>query len=250
MPDSPIELELSPPIATIALNDPARRNAMTIAMFDALDAAIARITADDQTHAVLLRGNGSVFCAGFDLAAAQRDPELLGTFIMRLSGVLRAIRRMPQIVVAAVNGGAIAGGCALLSACDFVFISAEAKVGYPVHRIGVSPAVTIPTLQLAIGSGAARALLMSGELIDGAQALRLGIATHVSSSDDAVILDAQDHCQALARKGVHALRVTKQWLNELDGSLNDAMFESPARDSASLSRSEESRSLLKEWKKS
>ena len=169
---------------------------------------------------------------------------------MRLSGVLRAIRRMPQIVVAAVSGGAIAGGCALLSACDFVFIAADAKVGYPVHRIGVSPAVTIPTLQLAIGPGAARALLMSGELIDGAEAHRLGIATHVSSSDDAVIRDAQDHCQALARKGVHALRVTKQWLNELDGSLNDAMFESPARDSASLSRSEESRSLLKEWKKS
>jgi enoyl-CoA hydratase/carnithine racemase len=245
-----VEIEIEPPLATVALNDPSRRNAMTLAMFDALDAGIACIAADDSVRVVLLKGNGGVFCAGFDLTATQRDTKLLGTFIIRLSSTLRAIRRLPQIVVAAVNGGAIAGGCALLSACDFVFVSATAKVGYPVHRIGISPAVAIPTLQLAIGSGAARALLMSGELLNGSQAHQLGIATHLSASDEAALADARQHCQALAGKGVEALRATKRWLNELDGSLDDAKFDAAARDSARLSNSREAASLLAKWKAS
>lgn len=242
-----ILLETQQPIATISLNDPSRRNALSMPMFDALDAAVQRIAGDSSLHIILLRGEGSVFCAGFDLAAAVDDPELMAQFIMRLSQLNRSLRRMPQIVVAAVQGAAIAGGCAILSACDFIFASQDATLGYPVHRIGVSPAVTIPTLQQAIGGGAARSLLMGGELITAVEAHRLGLVTHLSSSSATVHADAMAHCRMLAEKGPHALRVTKAWLNELDGSPDDERFDQPARASADMTQTDEARRLLAHW---
>ena len=242
-----VRLEVDGPIASIVLNDAAKRNALGSAMFYALERAIESVTHNDAAHIVLVRGEGSVFCAGFDLAAAETQPELIGEFILRLSAITRAMRRMPQIVVAAVQGVAIAGGCAMLSACDFVFAARDAKFGYPVHRIGVSPAVTIPTLSAMIGDGAARSLLMGGELIDAAEAKRLGLVTHVSESAETCLNDATAHCRALATKGLHALRATKAWLNELDGTLEDLRFDRPAKASATMAQSEEMRMMLAQW---
>lgn len=236
--------QFEPPIATIALNDPSKRNALSLAMFDALDEVIARLTHDDTIHIVLLRGEGLAFCAGFDLAAAVDDPDLLPQFIHRLSGVLRGLRRLPQVVVAAVHGAAIAGGCALVSACDFVFVAPDAKLGYPVHAMGISPAVTIPTLRQALGDGAARALLMSGEIIDGARAREIGLASHLAGSGDGVVQEALAYCRNLAEKGPHAPRVTKAWLNELDGSLDDSRFSRPTNDSARAAQRPEARAML------
>jgi methylglutaconyl-CoA hydratase len=235
------------PVATIVLNDAATRNALSLTMFDALDDAFARLRGDGSTHIVLLRGEGPAFCAGFDLAAAADEPELLPTYIRRLSTLLRAIRRLPQIVVAAVEGAAIAGGCAMLSACDFVFVAPDAKLGYPVHALGISPAVTIATLRLMLGDGAARALLMSGEIVSGAEAFRRGLATHIAQTGQSVDEAAAAHCRALALKGSHALRTTKAWLNELDGSNANSAFDLPAQNSAEESLSSESRTRLAEF---
>jgi methylglutaconyl-CoA hydratase len=234
----------APPIATIALNDPSKRNALSLAMFDALDEALAELARDDAIHTVLLRGEGPAFCAGFDMGAAVDDPQLLPQFILRLSALNRALRRMPQVVVAEVHGAAIAGGCAILSACDFVFVAPDAKLGYPVHAMGISPAVAVPTLRLALGDGATRALLMAGDLISGVEAHRRGLATHVADSSASVHDRANAHCHALAQKGPQALRTTKAWLNELDGSAGDEPFDRPAKDSAAAARATEAQELL------
>lgn len=245
--DDVVTLECRPPQATIVLNDPQRRNALGLAMFDALDAALKRSHEDVAIHIVLLRGEGPAFCAGFDLAAAIAEPALMGDYIHRLSAVNRMLRRMPQVVVAAVHGPAIAGGCAMLSACDFVVVAPDAKLGYPVHRLGVSPAVTIPTLAQAVGHGAARELLIHGELIDGRTAHRLGLATHLAGSDESVLNEAEQMCKTLAAKGPHALRVTKRWLNELDGSLDDGVFDGCARASAQIASGDEAQNMLRRW---
>lgn len=231
-------------VATIALNDPLKRNALSLAMFDALDAAVSHIASDDSTHVVIVRGEGPVFCAGFDLAACVDDSSLLPQFIRRLSAINRSLRRMPQVVVAAVHGAAIAGGCAMLSACDFVIAAPDATLGYPVHAIGISPAVTIPTLRLALGDGAARTLLMSGELIDGVEAHRRGLASHVAASSASLLDEALAFATGLSHKGVAALRTTKAWLNQLDGSLDDAMFASAAEDSAAAAGRDEAQAML------
>lgn len=239
-----IEFEFHERYASIRLNDPAKRNALSIAMFDALDEALARIEQDETVQTLLLTGNGSVFCAGFDLAAAVEKHALLREYIVRLSALNRALRRLPQVVIAAVHGAAIAGGCALLSACDVVIASPDAKLGYPVHPIGVSPAVTIPTLQQAIGAAGARALLMEGDLISGRRAHEIGLVTHLASSADTLSDEAHGLAKQLASKPPHAMRVTKAWLNELDGSLDDAIFDRPADASAAAADTDEAREML------
>jgi methylglutaconyl-CoA hydratase len=241
MTTGPVQVQARGNVATVTLNDPDRRNALGSAMFDALEMALGEIAASRNAVVVLLRGNGRCFCAGFDLAAAARDPAVMGTYIERLSGLLRAVRRLPQVTVAAVHGAAIAGGCAIVSACDLVVVSATARLGYPVHRIGVSPAVTIPTLQQAVGPGPARALLLGGEPVDGRTAHRIGLASHLSRDDRSTLADADALCETLAARGPDALRATKAWLNELEGTLDDRQFDGPMRDTAALARGDEAR---------
>ena len=244
MENGPVQTELDGHVATVAMNDPDRRNALGLAMFDALDEAIDAVSSNDAVHVVLLCGRGKSFCAGFDLTAAKEDPAIMGIFIRRLSGVLRSLRRSPQPVVAAVHGAAIAGGCALVSACDLVVVSATATLGYPVHALGVSPAVTIPTLMPAIGAGAARALLMGGALIDGAGAKRIGLADRLSPDDAGVERDARELCNTIAAHGTTAVRATKAWLNELEGALDDTRFDGPMQATAELAAGKESQAML------
>lgn len=245
MPEDLVTLKRDDNFAVLTLNDPERRNALGTAMFDELEKALTSLETDESIHVILLRGAGSVFCTGFDLGSAVEKPELMGRYIDRLSRINRRVRRLGPVVVVAVQGAAIAGGCALLSACDFVFISPDAKVGYPVHPIGVSPAVTIPTLQVAIGPGAARALLLGGVLIDGTAAKHIGLATHLAQSEDTVNDEAMALCRMLAKKPPGAMRYTKAWLNELDGSLDDDRFDPPARESSELTSGKEAADMLR-----
>ncbi|MHC4948445.1 MAG: enoyl-CoA hydratase/isomerase family protein [Planctomycetota bacterium] len=250
MSTEPVLVEITPPVAHITLNDPDRRNAMTIAMFDALDAALGRVAGADDVRVAILGGRGRVFCAGFDLAAAVEDRGLMARFIERLSRLNRGLRRLPQPVVAAVRGAAIAGGCAATSACDLVCASATTRFGYPVHPIGVSPGVTIPTLSQAIGAGAARALLMEGRLIDGVEAHRRGLVSHLVDTDDDVAGEVDALARRLAGHGPVAMRATKAWLNELDGSLDDARFDGCAAGTAAAAGTDESVALLHAfWKR-
>jgi len=231
---------------TITLNDPERRNAMSIALFDGLDDIIGQLQAEDDADIIIVRGAGKAFCAGFDLGAAVEEPECMATFIRRLSEVIRRLRRLPGIVVMAVHGAAIAGGCALVTAGDVVIVTRDAKLGYPVHAIGVSPAVTTPSLSMAIGDGPARAMLLGGELITGDTAGEIGLATHVveaAAFDDAV----QSIVDRLLTSGANARRMTKSWLNTLDGSDENARFDGPAEGSCDLTTTEESRALLERF---
>jgi enoyl-CoA hydratase/carnithine racemase len=239
-----VNATLDPPIAVLALDDPARRNALSLAMFDSLDETLGDLAARAEVNVVILRGEGKAFCAGFDLNAVVNHPALMATFIRRLSAVNRALRRLPQVVVIAAHGVAIAGGCAILSAGDLVVVSRETKLGYPVHRIGVSPAVTIPTLQQAIAPGAARALLMSGAIINGESAHRLGLASHLVDRDADVLDRALEISRTIASHGPNALRITKHWMNELDGSLDDTIFEGPVDGSSPLATRDEAIAML------
>lgn len=239
-----VELDQSSPVAEIVLRDPARRNVLDRAMFDALDAAIASVARRDDLAALVIRGEGPAFCAGFDLAAVVEDPATMGLFLGRLSSLNRSLRRLAIPVIAAVHGAALAGGCAILSACDFVVVAPDATLGYPVHRIGVSPAVNAPFLITALGPGATRSLLVSGDLVDGVAAHRLGLATHVAHSAGTVVDESRTLGRGLAEKGQVALRATKRWLNELDGSLRDNVFDDAVAASMSLVAGEEARAML------
>ncbi len=234
-------------VLRITLMDPTKRNALSVAMFDALDDALS--ATNGETRCVLLRGEGKVFCAGFDMKACVDNLEVLKTYILRLNKLIRSLRVLAVPVVACAHGAAIAGGCAVLTGCDFVVGSKESKYGYPVHQIGISPAVTIPTLSQKLGEGQARALTLGGEIIDGEKALSMGLLTHVEKTNDAAQKRALELAENLASKPPVALQATKQWLNELDGSLDDERNSAPAIQSASSLGEETKRLLNKLWKK-
>jgi methylglutaconyl-CoA hydratase len=231
----------------ITLNDPKRRNALGIEMFTEFDLALLKCR--DDTRCVLLAGEGSVFCSGFDMKACVDDLSMLKTYIVRLSKLIRSLRRLPVPVVVAAHGAAIAGGCALLTGCDFIVGSSDGTYGYPVHQLGISPAVTIPTLFQKLGEGRARSMILGGELMHGVDALACGLLTHVEETAQDTKSRAIAFAESLAQKSPHALQTTKRWLNELDGSLEDDWFDAPAMHSSSSIGDETQELLNQSWKK-
>jgi len=234
-------------VLRVTLQDAKKRNALGVEMFDAIDGALQSL--DGQTRCVLLAGEGPVFCAGFDMKACVDNIEVLEIYILRLSKLIRTLRRVSVPVVVAAHGAAIAGGCAVLTGCDFVVGSKEAKYGYPVHQIGISPAVTIPTLFQKVGEGRARSLSLSGEIIYGSDAYAIGLLSHLEETDTQAIAIASALAMELSKKPPIALQATKRWLNELDGSLDDERFDLPAIQSSSSLGEETERMLRQLWEK-
>ena len=218
---------------TITLNNAPMRNAMSTAMFDGLEDAIERAKASaqrDETLVVILRGAGKAFCSGFDLAECVNDNTMLEQFVRRLGEISSTLRTMPAIVIAQVQGPALAGGCAIVAACDIVCASDSASFGYPVHRIGVSPAVSLPTLMATIGFGGARSLALSGEIIDAQRAKALGLVQFVECDESALAGRVAALVDALLLKGPQALRATKMWLNQIDGTSPEGFLGSRVHD--------------------
>lgn len=214
-------------------------------------AADERLLAPDGTatgaDVAVLRGEGQSFCAGFDLAACAEEPALLRAFVVELSRTVQSLRALGIPVIAQVQGSALAGGCALLAGCDFVVVAPDAQLGYPVHRIGVSPAVTLPALMANAGPGAARAVTVGGRIHEGAEAVRVGLATHCARSAASLQDEVDALADLVAGKGPRALRATKRWLNELDGSNDDGPFAHAAEASAAAAEGDEFARMLGEF---
>ncbi len=228
-------------LATVTLADPDRRNVMGPPLFDGLEAALLHLEAltaatrfhplretppTDAVRVVMVRAAGSAFCSGFDLGLLADDPDpaqpLLASFLKRLAGCMRRLRALPSVNVAVVQGPALAGGCGLAMACDLVVGSPAARFGYPVHAIGLSPAVSGPMLDARVGSGVTRAMFQSGEILDAAAAMRTGLLHRLSVDDAGLDAAVMETAAALLAKGAHALAATKRWLNDLDASVDPA----------------------------
>jgi len=218
----------------VVLSRPERRNALTPAMLDELASSIERAS---EANALLLLGEGKVFCAGFDLelCIGNDGDTNLRRLLEGLSRCIAAMRALPCPVVVGVQGAAIAGGCALLGGGDVVIAHPQAKLGYPVTRLGISPAVSAPFI--AAPPGQARRLLLDPGLIDGTRAHAIGLAHELHDEPAA---HAMTVAESLAAKPTHALAATKRWLNECsptDGTRG-------LKTSRSLVGNEESRRLL------
>ena len=126
-------------VASVTLCDAARRNALSTAMFADFTHALDELqSTTPQPTVLILRSEGAHFCSGFDLAAIVQAPLLAIELLASLSHIIRRLKRLDAIVIAEVRGAALAGGCALLTACDFVVAAPDAQLGYPTHRIGIA----------------------------------------------------------------------------------------------------------------
>lgn len=188
----PLTVEtIRPGVALLTLARPERRNALSIALVTALVRELESLHARRAARVVILRGAGPVFSAGLDLAEAA-DATLVEESARRVSAALHALRHSPLVSIAAVHGGAYAGGAGLMAACDIAVAAADARIGFPEARRGLLPALVCEALREKVRGGDLADLFLVGEPIDAARAREIGLVQRVvpveSLLDEAVRL--------------------------------------------------------------
>lgn len=239
------QLDIAGPVATLTLNRPDKRNALSIELIAALDARVAELESAGAVKVVVLTGAGKVFCAGMDLKAVlgnpEAPPELLGT----LGELTLRLRALPAVLVGKVNGAAIGGGCGLMCVCDISITHADAKLGFPEVDLGVCPAVVAPWVVRKIGAGPARRVLLSGGTMDGARAHQIGLVDLLVDTRTQLDAATDDLVQRLSAGGARALAATKSLLNELDGSVDAEVIRRGAKLSAQVLATDEAQAMLR-----
>jgi methylglutaconyl-CoA hydratase len=187
-PYTTIETVYANGIAQIWLNRPDLRNAMNDVMFTELFDAFAAAIADEDVRVILLAGRGKAFCAGGDLTwmktARSMSTEDARKDSVKLAMVLRQIYESPKPVVARVQGSAFAGGMGLVAACDIAIASTDAKFCLSEVKLGLIPAMISPYVIKAMGEPNARRYMLTAEILDAAEAYRIGFVHDIAQPDD------------------------------------------------------------------
>ena len=179
---STLLLEVSGVVATVTLNRPDKRNAISATMIAELQTALDEI---EKSHArvAILTGAGTAFCSGMDLemlaAIAEQSPAENQEDSRRMAKMLRRVWSFPRPLIAAVNGAALAGGCGIATLCDFTLAAPGAKFGYTEVKIGFLPALVSVFLIRQIGEKHTRDLLLTGRIIDAEEAKALGLVNEI-----------------------------------------------------------------------
>src|SRR3979490_163731 len=179
-------LDITGNVATITLNRPEKRNAISTQMMAELQTALDEI---ERSHARvgIVTGAGKAFCAGMDLdmlaAIAKQSPAENQEDSRRIAKMFRRIWSFPRPLIAAVNGAAYAGGCGIATLCDFTLAAPEAKFGYTEVKIGFLPAIVSVFLTRQIGDKRSRDLLLPGRISEAGEAKEFGRVTEVVPAD-------------------------------------------------------------------
>lgn len=172
-------------VVRLTLNRPARRNALSQSLLSQLGATLEEIAGDSTARAVVLAANGPVFCAGHDLSemTGRSEAEYREIF-EKCSTVMQQIRRLPQPVIARVQGLATAAGCQLAASCDLVVAAEEAAFATPGVKIGLFCTTPMMPLVRAIPAKIAMEMLLTGQPISAARAYELGLVNRVAPASE------------------------------------------------------------------
>lgn len=180
------------PVAEVRLNRPDVRNAFNADLIAALTGAFEELGSDESVRAVVLSGEGKVFCGGADISWMRASLDLSYdqnvADAKAMSDMFRAIDRCPKPVIGKIHGAALGGGAGLAAVCDIVVTSADAIFGFTEVKLGIIPAVISPFVLAKIGLSNARALFLTGERFDAKRALHIGLVHEV------VVADTLDVC--------------------------------------------------------
>jgi methylglutaconyl-CoA hydratase len=244
-----LKLECETNVATLTLNRPDKRNAISPVMIEELLVALDEVE-NSRTRVLILTGAGKAFCAGMDLEALKALAEESTHSLLesrgpqdalahsseahladsrRTASMFRRIYSFAKPVIAAVNGPAIAGGCGIATVCDYTLAVPAAKFGYTETRIGFIPALVSVFLVRQIGDKRARDLLLSGRLLDAEEARQMGLVNEVVP-EERLMARAHDLATSLFEVSPTSLRYTKRLLagfsqKELDRELETAIQE-------------------------
>ena len=231
-----IQLAVDSGVATITLNRPDKRNAISFALLEELLAALDDVERSS-AQVVILTGAGKAFCAGLDLDELK---NLLGKThdenvedSSRMGRIFRRIYDFPLPTIAAVNGAAIAGGTGFATMCDFTLAVPEAKFGYTEVRIGFVPAIVSSMLVWQVGHKIARDLLLTARLFDAAEAHRYGLVNEVVSPDR-LMPRARELAAQLLENSPSSVRATKRLINGFIAAQLDRQIDEAVRDNARI----------------
>jgi enoyl-CoA hydratase/carnithine racemase len=224
----PLLIETAGEVATLTLNRPWCRNALSRELLDCLRSALT-CAAADKLHAVILTGAGNCFSAGADISELQGTLEDIG-FDDALGDIVEALRNGPFLAIAAVEGACVGAAFDLACACDACVVASNAFFELPAVRLGLlyNPAAIV-RIQEMLPAGTVRRLLLLGERIEAGQALSAGIATHLAEATTAV--SVADGIARQAAAGSRALIETKRLLGALQAKPVDlAQWQAIRRD--------------------
>lgn len=200
-----------PGVAILTLDRPERRNALSIALLDALVRGIEALEAAKTARVLILRGAGPVFSAGLDLAETS-DTDLVEASARGVAAALHGLRQSPIVSIAAVHGGAYAGGAGLMAACDMVVAAADAKIGFPEARRGLLPALICGVLRDKVRAGDLAELFLVGDPIDAVRAREIGLVQRVVPPD-ALLDEALSMATGILAGGPQTIKQTKTLLH-------------------------------------
>jgi len=244
---SAVLLKIEERVATLTINRPDARNAMSVEILDAMHDAVDEIK-DSASSVLVITGAGRALCAGMDLKAVlielSGDAGMGERLLTRLAELTLKIRGLPQVTVASVNGAAVGGGCGLTCVCDVTISHSDAKLGFPEVDLGICPAVIAPWVVKKLGPGVARRTMLMGGIMSGEQAYEIGLVDQLAPNRDALESLTNNVAQRLASGGPKALSATKRLLNELDGSFDETLVLKGAKLSASVLATPEAQAAL------
>lgn len=211
-----IEYAVKDRIGSITINRPDKKNALNYELVTELKDAFARAEADEKVKVIVLKAQGEVFCAGADLnyilrlQKFSREQNLADS--NHLKDLFLRIYTLKKVVIAQVQGHALAGGCGLATVCDFCFAVPHAKFGYTEVKIGFIPAIVMMFLIRKVGELKAKYLLLSGDLVTAPEAMQLGLINRIVDSEklEETVTEFAEHI--VKNNSSSSLRLTKQMI--------------------------------------
>ena len=185
-------------VLSLSLNNPSKKNALNSEIMGALFAVIEETKKYEELRAIVIRGEGSVFCSGADVKNWKPN---------QLQILLKSITECSLPTIAEVNGACLGGGMGLICACDFVVAKDSTHFGFPEVRIGMIPAIILPYVARKISLSKIRELFITGEKFDNSRAKSLGILYHESDLDKLV--------SKIEKGGPNAQKEIKSMLNKV-----------------------------------
>ena len=233
---STLRLDYADETATITLNRPEKRNALSAPMISELLTAFDEIE-KKKVRVVIMTGAGATFCAGMDLeilqTMAQQSPQENQDDSRRMAKLFRRVWSFPRPMIAAVNGHALAGGCGIATLCDFTISAPEAKFGYTEVKIGFLPAIVSVFLTRQIGDKRARDLLLTGRLLPAEEAKQLGLVSEIVAPEK-LIARAHEFAGQLSAASPSSLSRAKRLLVCAESAALDADLERAVLENARI----------------
>jgi methylglutaconyl-CoA hydratase len=223
-------------VATITLNRPDKRNAISYELIEDMLSALEEV-AQSSALVLILTGAGKAFCSGMDLenlkALIGRLPEQSLKDSQITARLFRTLYDFSKPTIAAVNGAAIAGGTGLATLCDFTLAVPEAKFGYTEVKIGFVPAIVSAFLLRQVGEKVARDLLLTARLFDAEEAKRIGLVTEIVAAEN-LMARARELAGHLMENSPASLLYTKRLLSEAAREQLDRQIDASVRENAAI----------------